>query len=558
MLSRVLLCTAPLLLGGAAASAPPWDGYLDEGAYVSRLEAIRDEAPGKVRLERYGTSREGRPLFAIVLGEGEVDVRPTFLVTAGIDALHPAGTEYSVRIAERLLADHADLLDEVTIVLMPRANPDGIARLASGPNDGHRGGVRVVDADRDGFVDEDGPRDLDGDGVVAMMRLVDPPLAHPPTHLVDPGESRMMKRPDVAAGERPTHAMFVEGVDADGDGLIAEDGQGEVRIDRNFLHLYVEHDLDSGPYQLSEPEAMAMAGWVLDRPNLVGALVFGPHDWIVSIPDSKKRDITGRTPVGIDGGDRGLQETLASKWKQHTGQVRSEDEEDRGGFHAWLYAHRGVPTVATTGWGRPDPTGDESGEKSGEGEAAPAPSDAEGAAWLAWSDSDRDGGGFVEWRPFEHPQLGPVEIGGPVPGFRINPPIEVIDDLSGGHAAFIADWARSRPRVVVEGPEVEPLGGGLFRIRLALVNEGPLPLRAEMSRINRAIRPMLVRPDVPIERLVQGAAFESVDRLAPGARRDMEWIVRGSDEPMTILVDDPQGSTGDVKVIEVVLDGGAR
>ena len=110
MLSRVLLCTAPLLLGGAAASAPPWDGYLDEGAYVSRLEAIRDEAPGKVRLERYGTSREGRPLFAIVLGqgEGEVDARPTFLVTAGIDALHPAGTEYSVRIAERLLADHAE------------------------------------------------------------------------------------------------------------------------------------------------------------------------------------------------------------------------------------------------------------------------------------------------------------------------------------------------------------------------------------------------------------------------------------------------------------------
>ena len=99
----------------------------------------------------------------------------------------------------------------------------------------------------------------------------------------------------------------------------------------------------------------------------------------------------------------------------------------------------------------------------------------------------------------------------------------------------------------------------LFRsIRLALVNEGPLPLRAEMSRINRAIRPMLVRPDVPIERLVQGSAFESVDRLAPGARRDMEWIVRGSDEPMTILVDDPQGSTGDVKMIEVVLDGGAR
>ena len=31
---------------------------------------------------------------------------------------------------------------------------------------------------------------------------------------------------------------------------------------------------------------------------------------------------------------------------------------------------------------------------------------------LKWSDEVLDGKGYVDWYPFEHPQLGPVELGG--------------------------------------------------------------------------------------------------------------------------------------------------
>ena len=31
---------------------------------------------------------------------------------------------------------------------------------------------------------------------------------------------------------------------------------------------------------------------------------------------------------------------------------------------------------------------------------------------LAWSDEKLAGQGYVDWYPFEHPQLGPVEMGG--------------------------------------------------------------------------------------------------------------------------------------------------
>lgn len=552
MTPRIPVIASFLALAASAPASPPapWDGYLDEAAYTARLETIRDHASQRASLDRYGTSREGRPLFAIVLSSDRdlAHQRPTILVAAGLDALHPAGTEYTVRMAERILDGHSEILDEVTVVLMPRANPDGIAAIMSGVNDGRRGGGRVVDADRDGLFDEDGPRDLDGNGVISMMRIPSPPLAHPATHLCDPGDQRLMRTPDGNAGERATHAMFVEGIDADGDGLFAEDGRGEARIDRNFMHLYEEHRTDAGPYQLSEPESLALAEWILGKPRIFGALVFGPHDWIVSLPDHQKKDPTGRTPIGIDGGDKRQYEALAQLWKEHSGQSRSGDEEDRGGLHAWLYAHRGVPTVATTGWGRPDP----SEEPEAPAPGGPRPSDAEGAGWLAWSDRDRDGAGFVEWREFDHPQLGRVEIGGPVPGFDRNPPLDILDDLAAGHAEFVAALADMRPRVVVEGPQVEPLGGDVVRIRFALHNDGRMPLQTTMARTNRAIRPLVVRPTIPVERILQGASFELVDRLDPGERRDFEWTVRLPEEGIAIEVDDPRAG---VRIFPVSMTG---
>ena len=546
LLRFVLLASSLAFVVNAAGSAPPqpWEGYLDEDAYVARLHTIRSLAPERVLLERYGTSREGRPLLAMVLASNpdRAHERPTLLVVGGLDALQPAGTEYVVRMAERILSDHPDILEDVTLVLMPRANPDGISALMGGINDGRRGCSRAVDADRDGLFDEDGVRDLNRDGVITWMRLVDPPLSHPPTHLMDPGEPRLMRSPEVEGGERATHAMFMEGIDVDGDGMIGEDGRGEVRLDRNFTHLFAEHETESGPYQLSEPESLALAEWVLEKPRIYGAVVFGPHDWIVTLPDSTKKDMTGRTPLGIDGGDQRQYERLRDLWKEHTGQTRSTDEDDRGGLHAWLYAHRGIPTVATTGWGRPDPSSAPDDETSDDSETAerPKPRDSEAAAWLAWSDADRDKAGFVEWEEFDHPQLGRVEIGGSVPGFDRNPPVAMLDDLASGHAEFIAALARMRPQIVVEGPEVEPLGGGVARIRMALRNDGEMPLCSAMARTNRAVRPLVVRPRVPIDRILQGSSFELVDRLDPGQRRDFEWTVRWPDEGIEIEVDDPR------------------
>jgi protein MpaA len=70
-----------------------------------------------------GTSVQGYPLVCQVIGEGP-DVT---LILATIHGSEPAGTPLVRRLA-RHLQENPDLLDGRTVVLLPVANPDGMAR----------------------------------------------------------------------------------------------------------------------------------------------------------------------------------------------------------------------------------------------------------------------------------------------------------------------------------------------------------------------------------------------------------------------------------------------
>ena len=493
------------------------------------------------RTESIGTSRGGRPIELVVLADPleSASKRPGILVVAGLDGRHELGPTLARGIAKSLVDDHRDLLSETTFYILPLGNPDARA-------DGNRrGSGRLIDQDRDGTIDEDPPQDLDGNGVITMMRRANPPLEDKATHLVDPADPRLMITPDHGKGEQATHSMHVEGVDADGDGLIAEDGAEGVDLDRNFMHRWPEYALDAGPYQLSEYESRAIAQFVIDHPNLIAAVVYGPHDNLVHEPDSKTMDITGRTPKELSGDDKPDHQKARDRYKELVGQERSGRKDGAGSLHGWLYAHRGLPTYASTGWGRPDPSEAPESPEEATTEERPEARNQEEAAWLAYSDRDRDGAGFIEWTPFEHPQLGMVEIGGWVPGFKMNPPDDVIAEITPRHVEWIADLARRRARLEIIGPEIEPLGGGLARVRLGLQNTGAMPTRTQQATRTRMLRPINVRIGVPPERLIQGRQLEQIERIRPGELVVREWTVRLDPErAVSIEVDDQAfGST---------------
>jgi len=506
---------------------------------ASRLEAIANEHPELVTTSRIGTSREGRPIPVVRLGrttDGDPGRRPALLVVAGLDGRHAVGTRVALGLAESLVRDHAGALAETTVYVIPRVNPDGAAR-------GIEGVLVPQDDDRDGRVDEDPPDDLDGNGVITRMRIADPPPGIEPTHALDDEDPRLLVPADPEKGIRPTHAVLREGGDDDGDGSIGEDGEGQVRLDRNFPHLWPEVGAGIGRYPLSEPESRALADWMLARENIAAVLVFGPHDSIVNVPPVGKYDATRRAPLGLEKADEAYHREMRRLFTEITGIERADEVDGAGSFHRWAYAQFGVPTFATPVWTRPAASRDAAeskGEGKGKGGGASAARGkrtgkkddpaAEERAWLAYSDAERRGDLFVEWTEVEHPELGTVEVGGFVPGYRFDAPDDATGRLVDEQTRFALAILERLPDVRVHEPWVERLAPGVHRVGIAVSNQGFLPTTSAIGVRTRRLLPLLVKLDLPREQVIAGEPIVRHDTVpGSGGRVTAQWVISAKD-----------------------------
>ena len=558
----------PLTLAVALAAPPVADPAWRTTAELDR--ALRELAAANpaATVSVPWNSSGGRPVHLLRLADpsGEPDARPGILVVAGLEGIRWSSTEAAMAAAAAILKDHAPLLREVTLYVVPRANPDSFERLAAGPRSGNPRNDLARDDDRDGRVDEDGPRDLDGDGLVAQMRIASPKAPWPAAdRLPDPAEPRLMRAPDLAGGQRATHAVMAEGVDSDGDGMVGEDPAGGIDPDRNFPHRWPEFAPDAGPYPLCVPESRGLADFVVSRPNLVAALVIGRHDTAVSRPDGKAK-LPGGMPEMLDPKDVDAYATLAKAWTEATGQKRADGADASGSLVAWLNAQRGLPTVATTLWGRPDAPGEATAKAAPAKDAStddatakeepakdaapkgtapsdpapkdsaprPEPADAEAARWLRVSDAD-GGRGFVPWHAVQHPQFGEVEVGGWVVGYRENPPAADVGALGAKCADFLARAAALRPSVVLRDASATELGPGLLRVDATLANEGRLPTAMQGGRAEGIAPAHVVRISVPVDRVRSGQRVRVARGLDPGESERLSWIVTvPAGEPVTL------------------------
>ena len=547
-------------------------------------------------------------------------------IVAGFDGDEAVSTAVAVRIADSLLTAEQDapggrLLAEHTVYIIPRANPDAVESFFATPRFEQRFALRPWDDDRDGLIDEDGPEDLNGDGLITMMRVplegrwIDKLEA---THLPDPLEPRLLKEADRAKGEKPLYAIFAEGVDDDGDEAFNEDGPGGVDVNRNFLHNHKEHDPGTGPHAISEPESKALIDFFFEHPRIAIAVFYGRHDNLV---EEQKPEGRGKKPPEAEAapartsrmgfrmhwpprprkapkdlhkGDIAIYKQIGEKYREITGLKKVHTEASDGALFAWAYAQYGIPSFACRVWPRPEPEekkkegdeGEEDASDAGEdgetkdtdapdaaipeephddtGEQAASkdksndqgerkrrgrpgkkdaeekkgPADKEAVAWLKYSDEKRDGAGFIPWTPFDHPQLGTVEIGGFVPFFRTTPPADQLEDIAEKQLAFVLDLAGRFPKVSLADPKVTRLSDTVYEIETALINEGYFPSGLAIAEDNRRVRPVVVTVDLPLERILGGGRVERIWSVpGSGGCHKLRWVVLGQpDSSVTINV----------------------
>jgi hypothetical protein len=133
--------------------------------------------------------------------------------------------------------------------------------------------------------------------------------------------------------------------------------------------------------------------------------------------------------------------------------------------------------------------------------------------------------GFRPWRKFDHPQLGPLEIGGMVNiwSYR-NPPPHLLAEICRKGALFNLHHAAAAPDLRIDKVELTPLGAGLHKVRAEVSNHGYLPTNlSDVAVHNKVAKPVKVSIAVDGGELVMNPATADLGHLAGRNERLYPW-----------------------------------
>jgi hypothetical protein len=593
--AAALVAVAVWLLVSPAGAVSDFTKYHTHAELTAALKSAVAAHANLARMVSIGKSREGRDLWTVEIANpagAPANERPALLITANLEGDHLVGSELALFIVESLLAGYgADAtitqrLDQHVVYVVPRLNPDGAEQMFAAVKTGTRTNLTPYDDDNDARIDEDGPEDLNKDGVITVMRVKDPAGRY----MISPDDPRLMKKADPAKGEAGGWAIYLEGIDNDGDGFINEDGPGGVDLNRNFMHQYPYYATDSGRHMASEAETRALLDFVLTHRNIAAILTFGEHDSLIagepgkasapgvinlldfaeqSTVGARKTGMFAETGGGLGGrggpgqpgpaatpaagarapsrsaattvnpGDTEYLRVISDKYRELTG-LRSTGvtRTPAGAFSEYGYYQYGVPSFSTPGFGLPGTSPTPAGapalaQRGRMPGAAPDAASLSGASaegidlrLLQWMDAEKIDG-FVPWTPFAHPTLGAVEIGGFKPYVTTNPPVGKIAGLGAAHTKFVVYLTSLFPKVAIARAEATTLAAGVYRVKAEIENTGFLPTALTQGVLARAVTPVMVQLRVPPETIVTGAEKTTyVPVLAgSGSRQSFEWVI---------------------------------
>ncbi|MDW7760390.1 MAG: M14 family metallopeptidase [Acidobacteriota bacterium] len=666
----LVLLLAGFWLSQAAAADLAFDRYRNPQELNAALAEMARANPKIARTHALAKSAGGRDLVLLEIGPETAKTEKTFpgvFIAANMEGTVPISSEAALYLA-RIVLEKPEMRADRTWYILPCGNPDAHARFFKKPLYRDARNARPMNDDQDDAVDEDGPDDLDGDGLITRMRAKDPEGEWIPV----PGEPRLMKRADWSKGEKGIWKLYPEGLDNDGDGRINEDPPGGVNVGTAFPHLFNHLAPDSGPWPGAEPETFALFQFFDTHREIGLTFVFGESNFCLAPPRGGRRGeadlnqikiperiagfinadpdktytmaevmelIQPLAPPGMEISESMIASFLGlgavvnpleddlKFYKEFSDQYkeflkaakldgkRLDPAPDKdGSFELWSYYHLGLPSFALDFWTLPLPpeekkddafTPDSLEKMTNEDFIAlgeeridaflkssgapdqfrakqviaaiqggmmdtkkmaemmkqmPKPPSPEGAdpkekALLAWSDKELGGKGFVDWKPFNHPTLGDVEIGGAVPFTDNTPPPAMIEGLLKGQVPWVVEIAKKMARIRIADTAVRRLGSSVYEIKVWIENTGDLPFPTAMARRNMRIIPAVLTLEGQGFEILEGKKRSLVPSVQPRSAQLVTWIVR-ADKPVKITVKaETQNAWGDSRPVDL---GGAK
>jgi murein tripeptide amidase MpaA len=453
-----------------------FDHFYQYEEILAFLKQAAAEYPGFADLSVVGKSYEGRDIWCITItnkATGPHNEKPAMYIDGNIHAGEVTGSHVAMYTIKQLLETYGTdpqvthLLGTRTFYIIPRVNPDGAELYLTTPTM-LRSSVRPYpdEEEKDGLRAED----IDGDGTILQMRVQDP--SGPWKVSAQDPRVMVLRAPDDMDGTY--YRVYPEGRiygEEERPLKIAPTKYG-LDINRNFPANWVLSQGGAGPYPLSEPETRALADFVLAHPNIVAFQAYHTTGGVIYRAFCSKTDdkmIPADLALFKAIGRRG-EEILGYECMPAShgglGAVRA------GIFIDWIYEHRGIIGYTTELWDMMGRAG--ANKKKESSEKTPKEHEEDQVKMMKWQDENLGGKGFVNWTPFNHPQLGPVELGGWLPKtVRQNaPPGKLLEEECQKNYKFTNAHALATPLLAIDGASATKVADDVWKVTAFVKNEG--------------------------------------------------------------------------------------
>ena len=363
---------------------------------------------------------------------------------------------------------------------------------------------RPEDNDGDGLYDEDQTEDVDGDGELSTMYKEDPKG----DWRLSADKKRFIRvEDDSYVGLRFTR-LGSEGFDNDGDGQINEDDIGGPDPNRNFPYGWNQRDGEY--YPLSEPETRNVFEFQMKNPNIFASFHYHNTGRIIMFqaPPAMRTTPEAQAQYAQTITTRLADMRRTNKYAQlYTRQVAPEFRHDMdvqtrivsdgafilknytatigglsGQAHASAYYMLGAYSYLMELWGSPATFAD----LNNDGRVT----DEEFQNWL---DLDLTESGWLVPYQFNHPDFGPIWMGGTArKHIGRTPPSRYIEQEAEKNALFVLYCVNQFPVVKIDNIDVEPVTGDFYRVSVTVSNDKVYPTASDMSvKLNRAVEDKL-------------------------------------------------------------------
>jgi murein tripeptide amidase MpaA len=558
-----------------------FDTYYPYAELTERLQGLVAAYPHLLQIESIGKSYEGHDVWCVTAtnaATGPAAEKPAFWADGNIHATEVSASSACLYLLHKLAtlygqdADVTRALDTRAFYVVPRVNPDGAEYYFADKPKYIRSSVRPYPYDEEpleGLKMED----MDGDGRLLTMRIPDPngPWKCHPEY------PRLLVRRDPTEVGGTYYRLLPEGKLENWDGLTLSVQRNKEGLDlnRNFpAHWRQENEqYGAGPFPGSEPEVYNLVKFITSHPNITGGITFHTYSGVLLRPYGTQADDT------MPAEDLWVFQAVGKKGTEITGYPSASVFHDfryhpkeviTGVFDDWMYDHLGLFAWTVEIWSPQRQAGLTEGF-----DANTKPGSYKFTTWgrdhpleddlkmLEWSDTVLEGKGYVEWYPYEHPQLGPIELGGwnTLYAFR-NPPSQFLEK----EIAPLADWvlwhALISPQLQLHSVTATQLadqerpdatGRSAYLVRLVVDNTGWLPTYVSKKALDKkAVRALVAEIELPDgATLESGKARMEIGQLEGRAykqpvpyggadstseRAKIEWVIRAQSGSVVKLV----------------------